>query len=52
MNDNPDLTFFTNEPDATLLRSVPVKTLNTAKHFDILVGYFPHRVDFSGYTNP
>ena len=39
MNDNSDLTFFTNEPDATLLDRF-VKTLNTAKHFDILVGYF------------
>ena len=39
MNDNSDLTFFTNEPDASLLDRF-VKTLNTAKHFDILVGYF------------
>lgn len=39
MNNNSDLTFFTNEPDATLLDRF-VKTLNTAKHFDILVGYF------------
>jgi len=39
MNQDSDLTFFTNEPDATLLDRF-VKTLNTAKHFDILVGYF------------
>ncbi|MDP3830660.1 MAG: phospholipase D-like domain-containing protein, partial [Ignavibacteriaceae bacterium] len=39
MNQDSDLTFFTNEPNATLLDRF-VKTLNTAKLFDILVGYF------------
>jgi hypothetical protein len=34
-----DLTFFTNEPDATLLDRFR-KTLKDAQFFDILVGYF------------
>jgi len=34
-----DLTFFTNEPDSTLLDRFKV-TLKQAQYFDILVGYF------------
>ncbi len=34
-----DTTFFTNEPDATLLDRFK-KTLQTTQHFDVLVGYF------------
>jgi len=34
-----DTTFFTNEPDATLLDRFK-KTLQTTRYFDILVGYF------------
>src|SRR4030067_1522884 len=35
----PDLTFFTNDPGATLLDRFR-KTLKDVRHFDILVGYF------------
>ena len=34
-----DLTFFTNDPGATLLDRFR-KTLKDVRHFDILVGYF------------
>ena len=34
-----DLTFFTNEPGATLKYRF-VQTLNAVKYFDVLVGYF------------
>ena len=34
-----DLTFFTNEPDATL-KDRFVQTLRAVKYFDVLVGYF------------
>ena len=36
---NTDLTFFTNEPGATL-KDRFVQTLNAVKYFDVLVGYF------------
>jgi len=39
MSDHTDLTFFTNEPKATLLDRFQ-KTLKDVKYFDILVGYF------------
>ena len=34
-----DLTFFTNEPDSTLLDRFKA-TLTDAQYFDVLVGYF------------
>jgi hypothetical protein len=34
-----DLTFFTNEPDSTLLDRFR-KTLKDVRYFDVLVGYF------------
>jgi superfamily II DNA/RNA helicase len=39
MPDKNDLTFFTNEPDSTLLDRF-VATLKDTQYFDILVGYF------------
>lgn len=38
-NKNTDRTFFTNEPEATLLKRFQ-KTLKNVQYFDVLVGYF------------
>lgn len=35
-----DLTFFTNEPDATLLDRFKITIANNTRFFDVLVGYF------------
>lgn len=39
MSDNSDLTFFTNEPNSTLLDRFLI-TLKDTRYFDVLVGYF------------
>jgi len=43
-----DLTFFTNEPDATLLDRFKITIANNTRFFDVLVGYFRT----SGFYHP
>lgn len=40
MNENTDLTFFTNEPNATLLKRFQKTLADNTQFFDCLVGYF------------
>lgn len=47
---NTDLTFFTNEPDSTLLDRFK-RTLRDARYFDVLVGYFRTSGFFNMYES-